>query len=360
MRKLILAIIAVCLLGYGFTFLYTWRVDAMSGATSKGINTGNETNNFFDNADFKQLPLSEIMLSGEIKDSVKNLKLYGRSERDVIVKELVKGKDGDVFKGAFCYRGISLVDLLSDIEIKKAVDRNFKPQTDLFVSVENDKGAKVVFSWGELFYSATPHDIILAYAVAPVYPVKEIPEYMIPEVGKIVVKNDFYSNRNIENPTKITIHSHSGVFPGKKHQKPLYAEAFQLFHKGEKHEFNLGEILEKESAQLVHFGLHWGDQGVKKFSGIPFKEIFNKLELPLDEMAHSYFAIGSPDAYRAVFSVNEILNRADSKDVLLMDVGENNDGGRYKIHPQADFFADRTMKAVSRIYLVNLNKLKTE
>ncbi len=356
MRKYIIVGLLICFLSYGFSYLYSWRVDAMSGATKSKVNTSNSTNNFFDNGEFKSLPIGNITVSGEIKDTVSSLSLYGRVEHEVVVKELVKKDGEDCFHGAFRYRGISLVDLLSDIEIKKAADRTFKPETDLYVTIENAVGEKVVFSWGELFYSSNQHDIILAYAVAPVYPVKEVPEYVFPEKGKIVVKNDLYSNRNIENPVKISIHSYAGNFPGKKHQKPLYSDGFDIIDKGEANKF-VGIISDykSEDIKLVHFGLHWGNKGVKEFSGIKFKDFLSEnVEIPDNVMGRTYFAIGSPDAYRALFSANEILNRSDSKDVLLIDYGKDKDGGRFKIHPQADFFADRTMKSISRIFVVTL------
>ncbi len=110
------------------------------------------TNNFYDNTETFDLPVNDLTIEGEIANPGK-VDFSSLTKHSVIVKEtLLDSAGGDRFTGAFRYDGYSLFDILEKRIIKKANAEEFNPVIDLYVEIENDKGEKVVFSWGEIYY----------------------------------------------------------------------------------------------------------------------------------------------------------------------------------------------------------------
>jgi hypothetical protein len=136
------------------------------------IDSSDKTNNFYDNVETYSLPVKDLVIEGEIANPGKvdfsNLPVHS-----VIVKEtLLDSVGGDKFVGAYRYDGYSLFDILNNRILKKVNISEFKPIIDLYVEVENDKGEKVVFSWGEIYYPNNLHKILIASGVARIVPSK--------------------------------------------------------------------------------------------------------------------------------------------------------------------------------------------
>jgi hypothetical protein len=146
-------------------------------------------------------------------------------QRSVVVKEYFPSKrNGKLeFRGAFQYIGYSLSDIVKDYVVSKYNKSEFGLPTDVFVIVENDRGDKAVFSWGELFYSTHNHDIILATHVQPIYPTADDEKWPLPDRTRLVASNDFITVRNIDQPSKIIIRSFPESFPGSKGLRPLFS-----------------------------------------------------------------------------------------------------------------------------------------
>lgn len=279
-------------------------------------------------------------------------------KRSVTVKEfLPSGKGGDAkFMGAFQYSGYSLSDIVKDYVISKINSEEFGLPLDMYVIVENDKGESAVFSWGELFFSGSQHDIILATHVQPVFPTHDDDQrWSSPQKIRLVAANDYLTVRNIEQPSKIILRSFPKSFPGHKGLKPIYAPELQIFGIDGKEVIIKDQdiINEKEiEYNTVFFGLHKGIKGGRSFKGIPFADVLNHCFSFSDEdLQHGLIGIAAKDAYRVVFSLSELLNRTDMAETLMIDSGENEDG-RFIIRPGSDFFADRHLKGAKIGYII--------
>ena len=108
------------------------------------------TNNFYDNTPTYQLPHMELTVEGEIANPG-NVDFQVLKKHSVIVKETLLDTAGsDKFVGAYRYDGYSLFDILEKRILKKANAEEFNPIIDMYIEIENNKGEKVVFSWGEI------------------------------------------------------------------------------------------------------------------------------------------------------------------------------------------------------------------
>jgi len=124
------------------------------------VDTGDLTNNFFDNVEINDLPVSEIRIDGEVENPGL-IKVNELPMRSVIVKETRIDNDKNSFVGAYKYEGYSLKDILNRSKIKKRNLDEFNPVIDLFVIVSNSYGEKAVFSWGELFNRNDQAEVLL-------------------------------------------------------------------------------------------------------------------------------------------------------------------------------------------------------
>ncbi len=348
-------------------YAFAQKVDAISGETIKASELNlflkNDSirarynNDAFDNIQPINLKGELPGVEGEILNpgipSTKNLLL-----RSVTVKEYApSAKSAEAeFVGAFQYYGYSLCDLLKDFVINKKNAEEFKQSTDLFIVVENAKGEKAVFSWGELYYSASGNDIILASSVQPIWPKSIDDRWELPQYTKLVAANDYLSVRNIDQPVKISIRSFPESFPGSKGLKPVYSPNIRISGPGINFVIEKQESLNKNIAshKTVFFGLSRGFKGGQTFSGTPLSDILlESYNFSSEDIRSGLIAFGAKDAYRVVFSISELINRCDMEETLLVDAGDHEDG-RFIIRPGSDFFADRHLKGAMLGYILFL------
>jgi len=177
--------------------------------TAEGViipaDTADKTNDFYDNADTYPLKGDrKIEVGGEVANPG-IVDFSKMTKRSVIVKETIYKAPADSFYGAFRYDGYSVYDILNQIVLKKKNEEAFPPIIDLFVEIENDKGEKVVLSWGEIYYPIHRHEIIIATDVMRIVPSKTKELWTLPENTRLVVGSDLITARNISNPVKISV-----------------------------------------------------------------------------------------------------------------------------------------------------------
>jgi len=352
-----------------FNGMYAQDPDALSGETLKPeylqnyldnpVIRAKYNNDPFDNERAVSLKGKMPYVSGEILNPgqayVDKLPL-----RTVVVKEYFAGRKSSEaeFRGAFRYTGYSLSDIIKDYVVSKYNKKEFGLNIDVFIIVENDDGDRAVFSWGELFLSQHNHDIILATKVQPVFPTSSDEKWPVPEKTRLVASNDYLTVRNIEQPSKIIIRSFPKSFPGSRGLRPLFSPEIEVIGpEAQTMIINSSETDNDSNInhQLVFFGLHKGLRGIENFSGVPLSEILeDKYSFSPEDLANGMIAFGAKDAYRAVFSLSEILNRTDMAEVILMDEPDDQDG-RFIIHPGFDFFADRHLKGAKLAYIMILS-----
>ena len=312
------------------------------------------TNDFYDDSPTYFLPYAKkIDVGGEIANP-KSIDLKKFPLRSVNVKEVLQNGNLIEFIGAYRYDGISLLDILNDFVIEKKNAGDFKPIIDLYVEIENDKGDKVKFSWGEIFYTAHLHQIIIATKVMHIEPVKNDKYWPIPQESRLVVASDLITCRNISNPSKITVKSLDKHFAVNKGMENMWSDHVIIKVDGEQEEIlsELPNEIPNHSYPNIFYGKGRGVHGVTPMIGSELKACIAKhIPLNVHNLRNGMITITALDGYRAAFSVGEIMNRNDHSEFLIIDKNNYDGAGKFSIYPLSDFFSDRAMKAVTEIHI---------
>lgn len=316
--------------------------------------TTDMTNNFYDNTETFALPVNEILVEGEIANPGK-VDFSDLPIHSVIVKETLLSDDGtDSFVGAYRYDGYSLFDILNNRILKKANSEEFNPIIDLYVEVENEKGDKVVFSWGEIFYPNNLHRIIIATGVSRIVPSKTNDLWPLPSESKIVAGSDLVTERNISVPVKITVRSIRRSFIVNRNMAPLYSSKIGVFASSRKLATikNVSDNLNSNTFNTIFYGRGRGIHSTTPFTGVLLRNVLSEY-YPLTEenIKTGILCISGADGYRSAVSYSELFNRNDQQEFLLIRTDMNEEAGLFRIFASADFFSDRAIKAVSEIHL---------
>lgn len=355
MKKLLLAILMiVCLTGY------------TQNKNTQTPDTNDRNNNFYDNEVVYPLTLPVIEIAGEIENPG-IVDFSSLTKRTIIVKETRLNADGsEKFIGAYRYDGYSLFDILNNRIITKKNVEKFNPIIDLYIEIENDKGERALFSWGEIYYPNVLHNIIIASDVMRIVPSKTKDLWPLPETSKVVVGADLLTERNISNPVKITVRSFEEDIAVNRDITPLYSDKFNFVTKNYSSKSNMKdtkiygkslfdlkrlEDYNQETLHTIFYGRGRGIHSTSAFRGYLLKEVLNgQTEFNAESLRTSLITLCGIDGYRAVYTYSEIMNRNDQAEVLLLPAKEEQDGGAWKIFPSCDFFSDRAVKALTDIY----------
>jgi hypothetical protein len=318
------------------------------------IDSTDMTNNFYDNTPTYMLPLTGITVEGDI-DNPGNVDLSALPIHSVIVKEtLLDSSENDRFTGAFRYDGYSLFDILDKKIIKKANASEFSSIIDLYVEIENKKGEKALFSWGEIFYPNNLHKIILAGSVSRIVPSRTKYLWELPAACKIVAASDLITERNISSPVKITIRSFPKSFKTIKGLSPMHSGSVKIYNGADQ----TGEIITAPSVNknvtfnAIFYGRGKGIHSTTPFTGVMLKDILQKYyPFTKENLRSGMMCFAGQDGYRCAVSYSELFNRNDQQEFLLITTPEDEDGGMFRMFPAADFFSDRAIKALSEIDL---------
>jgi hypothetical protein len=310
--------------------------------------------------------LCALTIGGAVKQPL-TITTDGLSKMEAVsarVSELSRDKQ---YRGTFVYRGIPLKSLLELVDIQKDKTSVYPKPIDLAIVVTDKDGRKIALSWGEVFYR-NPAEILIATSATPIGPHHTDgcgdchgPEVFQPaldqlkrKVGypKLVVVNDFFTDRSIEDVVKIEVVDFRGQSP-KKEMKKLFSPKFVISHGGKNSEFSeLGgsgrsEVVQKE------VGDGRGYHGLKRFGGVPLRAILAKAGAP--EGVNYVVLASAPDGYRALYSFGELFLRPEGERILVADTlnGIRLDAdGRFIVIPPDDLAADRDVKAVEKIEVV--------
>lgn len=273
------------------------------------------------------------------------------------------------YQGTFVYRGVPLKSLLEFAGIEKEVSSVFKKPTDLAIVARDKNGKTAVLSWGEVFYR-NAQDVLIAVSAKGVMPhhqncgechddrfYKKALSLLTRKMDfpKLVVTNDFYTDRNLEDLVSIEVVDLKGQSP-KKEMKKLFSPRVVAKNGNEKgveitdlKGYRRMEVLQKE------VGDGRGYHGLKRFGGVSLKDILTKLKASGNPNA--LILVGAPDGYRASFSYGEVFLRPEGERILLADTlnGERLDeDGLFLLIPPDDLAADRDVKAVETIQVVTI------
>ena len=321
--------------------------------TPHPISSTELTNNFYDKAETISFLPYELTIAGEILNPG-TVDFSRLKKRSVIVKEaLLNDSGGNRFTGAFRYDGYSLFDILNDRIIDKINTEEFQQVIDLYVEIENGAGDKVVFSWGEIYYPADLHKIILATDVARIIPSKTKELWTLPVSCRIVSGKDLLTERNISDPVKITVRSYPKSFDTIKGMSPMYSEAFSMYEDNN----NLSKIscipsgLNENTYNTVFYGRGRGIHSTSPFNGVLLKSVLGKFyPSTRKNLMTGLFCFAAEDGYRMTVSYSELFNRNDQQEFLLIKSPRGEDGGLFRIFPAPDFFSDRAIKSLKDVH----------
>jgi hypothetical protein len=330
------------------------KISSDKSATKQQPDSTDMTNNFYDNTETYSLPVSDLIIEGEIanpgKADFSDLELHS-----IIVKEtLLDSAGGDRFAGAYRYDGYSLFDILNERIIKKANSEEFNPIIDLYVEVENNKGEKVVFSWGEIYYPNNLHKIIIAGSVSRIVPSRTKELWPLPVTSKIVAASDLVTERNISDPVKITVRSIRKSFNVIKGLSPMYTKEIKLFD-GDRQLSVISPAAEKEDVTFytIFYGRGRGIHSTSPFNGMLLRNVLSTYyKISRENIQSGMFCIAGKDGYRSAVSYSELFNRNDQQEFLLVRTEPDEDGGLFRVFAASDFFSDRAIKSLSEIHLV--------
>jgi precorrin-4 methylase len=296
--------------------------------------------------------------------SVDELARFGCIEARVT--ELTRDKQ---FNGVFTYRGVPLKTLLEVASVHKEAG-NFNKPIDLAVVVKDKDGRSVVVSWGEIFYK-NPSQVLIAISATPVMPhhAKGCGECHPAEVfqpaldklkrkigfPKLVVTNDFYTDRCLENIVSIEVVDLKKPYERKQDQK-LFSSKFTVSD-GKAKSLELTDLSSypRVETTMKEVGDGRGFHGLLQFGGVSLRELLKKVDAKPD--VDNAVLVSSVDGYRSLFSFGEIYLSPEGDRIMIADASKGKplkENGRFALVAPDDLAADRMIKAVNRIEIVSL------
>jgi hypothetical protein len=273
-----------------------------------------------------------------------------------------------VYNGVFDYQGVPLQALLRTATIRKTGD-GFNKNIDLAIVVRNSEGMEVVLSWGEVFYK-NPSNVMVAFSSVPVMPHRtdvcgkcHTPDFYQPaldklkrKVGlpKLVLANDFYSDRSLEDIVSITVVDLMRGSSRKPDPEPSAAKFTVTDVGGKTSEFtDLGRFSHRQ-VDFKNIGDGRGFHGLRQFDGAPLREILAGLD-PGQE-PDKFILVTSTDGYQGLFSFGEIFLAPLGERIIISERNDAAKGKSFSLVVPDDTAADRMIKNICKIEVFSLKK----
>jgi len=311
-------------------------------------------------------PLPSVSITGSVRQPL-NLTLEDLYKLETVTVRLNEITSDRQFHGVFTYRGVSLRTLLELATVQKGKSLFEKP-IDLAVVVRNKDGKKTVLSWGELFYK-NPGDVIIATAAVPIQPhhkncgechgsnfYQPILNQLTRKIAlpKLVVANDFFTDRSLEDVVSIEVVDLKGQSE-KKEMKKLFSPQFTVSNgRGKKVEINDLSSYQRTEVLAKVVGDGRGYHGLKRYGGVSLREILRKADV--GQELDVAILVSAPDGYRALFSYGEIFLAPLGERIMVADSLNGkplDEDGRFLFLPPDDLSADRDIKAMDKIEVVS-------
>jgi hypothetical protein len=309
-----------------------------------------------------------LTISGSVKKAIRfNLEELSKMQSITVrLNELDQGKN---FKGAFTYQGIPIRTLLEQAGIQKEIS-DFSKQIDLAVVVRNKAGQQTALSWGEIFYR-NPAEVTVAFSATPIMPHKKCESCHKPEIyenwlgqlkrpvglPKLIVSNDFYTDRSLEEIVSIEVVDLKPVVKNQKMAK-LHSPSFIVSGKV-KNPLTINDLSSYPHTEILtkQVGEGMGFHGLKWVEGVPLVDILKRAGAEMD--LSTVLLISAPDGYRSLVSFGELILTPSGGRMLMADMVNHNPldkDGKFFFIPPDDLAADRDVKAVEKIEVIKLLK----
>ena len=306
-------------------------------------------------------PSPAISITGAIRQPL-NLNLEALQRLETVTVRLNEVTQDRQYHGAFYFRGVPLKTLLELAAVQKE-ETGFSKQVDLAILVRNKDGKQAVLSWGEVFYS-NPAEVVLAFSATPIIPhhdcnrchgpqvYKKWQDVLSRTVGqpKLVIVNDFYTDRCLEDVTNIEVVDLHLKMANKKMEK-LFSPSFTIT--GDvKQPITISDLApyQRIEALAKSVGDGAGYHGLDSYGGVLLSEILKKAGVKPD--VNQGIIVSAPDGYRTLLSSGEVFLSSRGKGIMVADQIANEPltkDGKFKLLLADDLAADRWVKAVNNI-----------
>jgi precorrin-4 methylase len=268
------------------------------------------------------------------------------------------------YGGVFDYQGVPLKALLEVATVQKEVV-GYSKSINLAIVVRNREGKTVALSWGEVFYK-NPSHVMLALSASPVFPgVKhkcgECHEasFYKPVLSKLdrkmtfpklVMANDFNTDRNLEDVISIEIVDLNKEAQYKEGQRPSSATFTVTDSTGRTKTVSGLSGYPQVPVSIKEVGSGKGFHGVKRFEGVPVAELLKKLDV--DRSMDSVVLLTSTDGYQSLLSYGEIALSPLGEQIIISETKSN--PRKFVLVVPSDTLADRMVKTVNKVEIISL------
>jgi precorrin-4 methylase len=309
---------------------------------------------------------SSISVTGVVNQPL-NLSMDDLKRFESVSIRLNEVRTDKSYQGAFNYYGVPLKTLLEIASIQKG-ETDFSKLIDLAIAVRNKEGKQVVLSWGEVFYR-NPADIVVAVSATPIMPLRDCKNCHQPEVferwynplkrqigfPKLVVTNDFYTDRCIEDITNIEIVDLKPKLAINK-QKELFSPEVSITG-AVKQTFDITDLSSYPQRDVMskQIGDGRGYHGLQHFQGVSLLELLRKSGIEDD--LNSVLLVSAPDGYRSLLSYGELFLTSQGKNIIIADKVDDQamkKNGKFTLVIPDDLSADRLVKAVNKVEVISL------
>jgi precorrin-4 methylase len=236
--------------------------------------------------------------------------------------------------------------------------------------VRNREGRQVVLSWGEVFYG-NPAEIIIAFSSTPIMPMRKCQDCHAPEVyqkwleplkrqiglPKLVVANDFYTDRSLEEIVNIEVMDlHTKMVSNKLPE--LFSPQFSItgavgrtLSISDLSSYTRKEVTDKQ------IGDGRGYHGLRNFQGVSVLELLQKVGIGDD--LNTVLLVSAPDGYRSLVSFGELILNQTGRNIVIADQVDGmplKKNGKFSLVFPDDLSADRMVKAIDKIEVITLTQ----
>jgi precorrin-4 methylase len=174
---------------------------------------------------------------------------------------------------------------------------------------------------------------------------------------KLVIADDFYTDRCLENVTNIEVFDLHLKIETKK-MKTLFSPSF-IVTGDVKQPVTITDFTPYQRvealAKIVGDGI--GYHGLASFDGVLLSELLQKAGVKPD--VTQGFVVSAPDGYRTLLSSGEVFLSSRGRSILIADqIGDEplKEDGKFKLLLADDLAADRWIKAVEKIEVVTFRQ----
>jgi hypothetical protein len=290
------------------------------------------------------------------------------ASQEARLTELTRARE---YNGVFLYQGVPLQNLLRLAAIRKSGE-GFNKDIDLAIVVRNKQGKEVTLSWGEVFYR-NPSNVLVAFAAAPVLPHRDncgkcheqefyqpVLDKLKRKVGlpKLVLANDFYSDRSLEDITSIEVVDLKRGSGKKPDPVPLAGKFAVVDSAGKTTDVADLAGYPSRTVDFKNVGDGRGYHGVRRLSGVPLRELLARFGA--GQEPDQVLLVTATDGYQGLYSYGEIFLSPLGERIIVSEqpVTAQNKGKSFSLVAPDDTSADRMIKDVLKIEILAPGKMK--